>query len=114
MEWSQHESKRCIDTKQNPIRRSVPEHFPYFHVEFSPQVCAGAGSKSRLCVLVLARSPACHPEALAIRCLGCLSGGGRGSTPEAWPTHVLLRGPFQGGYAHVIEDGNMFSNQLGK
>jgi hypothetical protein len=33
-EWSQHHAKRVIDTLQKGLRRSIPEHFPYFHVEF--------------------------------------------------------------------------------
>jgi hypothetical protein len=33
-EWSQHHAKRVIDTSQKGLRRSIPEHFPYFHVEF--------------------------------------------------------------------------------
>ena len=38
-EWSQHDSARCIDTKGKGIRRSVPESFPYFHVEFGCTSC---------------------------------------------------------------------------
>jgi hypothetical protein len=33
-EWSQHHAKRIIDTSQKGLRRSIPEQFPYFHVEF--------------------------------------------------------------------------------
>eukprot|EP01050_Picozoa_sp_SAG11_P024238 SAG11_NODE_5102_length_1664_cov_2.469649_1_plen_67_part_10 len=29
-----HETSRCIDTRGKGIKRAVPEHFPYFHVEF--------------------------------------------------------------------------------
>ncbi|KAK9070780.1 hypothetical protein SSX86_011182 [Deinandra increscens subsp. villosa] len=33
-EWSQHNAKKLIDTSEKGLRRSVPEDFPYFHVEF--------------------------------------------------------------------------------
>lgn len=33
-EWSQHHAKRLIDSSEKGLRRSIPEHFPYFHVEF--------------------------------------------------------------------------------
>lgn len=33
-EWSQHNAKKLIDTSQKGLRNSIPEHFPYFHVEF--------------------------------------------------------------------------------
>eukprot|EP00210_Caulerpa_lentillifera_P008695 g8294.t1 len=33
-DWSQHHSKRCIDTGTKGLRGSIPENFPYFHVEF--------------------------------------------------------------------------------
>ena len=33
-EWSQHHAKRVIDTSEKGLRRSVPERFPYFHVQF--------------------------------------------------------------------------------
>ncbi|XP_022158360.1 CWF19-like protein 2 homolog isoform X2 [Momordica charantia] len=33
-EWSQHNAKKLIDTSEKGLRGSIPEHFPYFHVEF--------------------------------------------------------------------------------
>ncbi|CAL5207521.1 unnamed protein product [Lathyrus oleraceus] len=33
-EWNQHNAKKLIDTSQKGLRNSIPEHFPYFHVEF--------------------------------------------------------------------------------
>ncbi|KAJ8452239.1 hypothetical protein Cgig2_006044 [Carnegiea gigantea] len=33
-EWSQHNAKKLIDTIDKGLRSSIPEHFPYFHVEF--------------------------------------------------------------------------------
>lgn len=33
-EWSQHDSKKCIDTAAKGLRGSIPPNFPYFHVEF--------------------------------------------------------------------------------
>lgn len=33
-EWSQHNSKKLIDTSEKGLRHSIPEDFPYFHVEF--------------------------------------------------------------------------------
>lgn len=33
-EWSQHNSKKLIDTSVKGLRGSVPKDFPYFHVEF--------------------------------------------------------------------------------
>jgi Protein similar to CwfJ C-terminus 2/Protein similar to CwfJ C-terminus 1 len=33
-EWSQHHMKRLLDTSEKGLRRSVPESFPYFHVQF--------------------------------------------------------------------------------
>ncbi|KAI9088608.1 hypothetical protein K1719_029722 [Acacia pycnantha] len=33
-EWSQHHAKKLIDTSEKGLRNSVPQHFPYFHVEF--------------------------------------------------------------------------------
>lgn len=33
-EWSQHNAKKLIDTSVKGLRGSIPEHFPYFHVEF--------------------------------------------------------------------------------
>ncbi|BFI32110.1 hypothetical protein AXG93_1520s1150 [Marchantia polymorpha subsp. ruderalis] len=33
-EWSQHNSKKLIDTRQKGLRNSIPKNFPYFHVEF--------------------------------------------------------------------------------
>jgi hypothetical protein len=33
-EWSQHHSKRLINSSEKGLRRSIPERFPYFHVEF--------------------------------------------------------------------------------
>lgn len=33
-EWSQHNAKKLIDTSVKGLRASIPEHFPYFHVEF--------------------------------------------------------------------------------
>lgn len=33
-EWSQHEAKKCISTAGKGLRASIPEHFPYFHVEW--------------------------------------------------------------------------------
>ncbi|XP_058222874.1 uncharacterized protein LOC131332590 [Rhododendron vialii] len=33
-EWSQHNSKKLIDTSLHGLRGSVPKDFPYFHVEF--------------------------------------------------------------------------------
>ncbi|MCL7028962.1 hypothetical protein MKW94_008652 [Papaver nudicaule] len=33
-EWSQHNSKRLIDTSKKGLRGSIPKDFPYFHVEF--------------------------------------------------------------------------------
>ncbi|KAF6144538.1 hypothetical protein GIB67_023984 [Kingdonia uniflora] len=33
-EWSQHNAKKLIDTSQKGLRGSIPENFPYFHVEF--------------------------------------------------------------------------------
>ena len=34
-DWSQHHSKRCIETGSKGLRGSIPAHFPYFHVEFN-------------------------------------------------------------------------------
>eukprot|EP00850_Spirogloea_muscicola_P013381 SM000090S24343 [mRNA] locus=s90:512976:517206:+ [translate_table: standard] len=36
-EWSQHNSKRLIDTRQKGLRTSIPKNFSYFHVEFGLQ-----------------------------------------------------------------------------
>ncbi|KAL8254917.1 hypothetical protein R6Q59_033138 [Mikania micrantha] len=33
-EWSQHNAKKLIDTSEKGLRHSIPEDFPYFHVEF--------------------------------------------------------------------------------
>lgn len=33
-EWSQHASKRIIETGSKGLRASIPPNFPYFHVEF--------------------------------------------------------------------------------
>ncbi|CAL5395317.1 unnamed protein product [Camellia sinensis] len=33
-EWSQHNSKKLIDTSEKGLRGSIPKDFPYFHVEF--------------------------------------------------------------------------------
>lgn len=33
-EWSQHNSKKLIDTSVKGLRGSIPKDFPYFHVEF--------------------------------------------------------------------------------
>ncbi|KAJ0916050.1 putative cwf19-like protein [Helianthus annuus] len=33
-EWSQHNAKKLIDTSVKGLRHSIPEDFPYFHVEF--------------------------------------------------------------------------------
>ncbi|XP_022975650.1 CWF19-like protein 2 [Cucurbita maxima] len=33
-EWSQHNAKKLIDTSVKGLRGSIPENFPYFHVEF--------------------------------------------------------------------------------
>ncbi|CAL5395320.1 unnamed protein product [Camellia sinensis] len=33
-EWSQHNSKKLIDTSEKGLRSSIPKDFPYFHVEF--------------------------------------------------------------------------------
>uniref|UniRef100_A0A9I9D975 CWF19-like protein 2 n=1 Tax=Cucumis melo TaxID=3656 RepID=A0A9I9D975_CUCME len=33
-EWSQHNAKKLIDTSEKGLRGSIPENFPYFHVEF--------------------------------------------------------------------------------
>lgn len=33
-EWAQHHAKRLIDSGAKGLRRSIPEKFPYFHVEF--------------------------------------------------------------------------------
>ncbi|KAF5197266.1 Cwf19-like protein, partial [Thalictrum thalictroides] len=33
-EWSQHNSKKLIDTSTRGLRGSIPKNFPYFHVEF--------------------------------------------------------------------------------
>ncbi|XP_010511261.1 PREDICTED: CWF19-like protein 2 [Camelina sativa] len=33
-EWSQHNSKKLIDTSVKGLRNSIPKNFPYFHVEF--------------------------------------------------------------------------------
>ena len=33
-EWSQHHSKRLIDTRAKGLRGSIPPNFPYFHIEF--------------------------------------------------------------------------------
>ncbi|KAF5200920.1 Cwf19-like protein [Thalictrum thalictroides] len=33
-EWSQHNSKKLIDTSTKGLRGSIPQNFPYFHVEF--------------------------------------------------------------------------------
>ncbi|KAL6970518.1 hypothetical protein U1Q18_030217 [Sarracenia purpurea var. burkii] len=33
-EWSQHNSKKLIDTSAKGLRGSIPKDFPYFHVEF--------------------------------------------------------------------------------
>lgn len=34
-DWSQHHAKRCIETGNRGLRGSIPERFPYFHVEFN-------------------------------------------------------------------------------
>lgn len=34
-DWSQHHAKRCIETGSKGLMGSIPEHFPYFHVEFN-------------------------------------------------------------------------------
>ncbi|CAM6087896.1 unnamed protein product [Calypogeia fissa] len=36
-EWSQHNAKKLIDTRQKGLRNSIPKNFPYFHVEFGMQ-----------------------------------------------------------------------------
>ena len=33
-EWAQHHAQRLIDSGAKGLRRSIPEKFPYFHVEF--------------------------------------------------------------------------------
>lgn len=33
-EWSQHNSKKLIDTSTKGLRACIPKNFPYFHVEF--------------------------------------------------------------------------------
>jgi hypothetical protein len=33
-EWSQHAAKSVIDTKAKGLRGSIPQHFPYFYVQF--------------------------------------------------------------------------------
>ena len=33
-EWSQHNAKKLIDTSVKGLHGSIPENFPYFHVEF--------------------------------------------------------------------------------
>ncbi|KAL8208790.1 hypothetical protein R6Q57_008202 [Mikania cordata] len=33
-EWRQHSAKKLIDTSEKGLRHSIPEDFPYFHVEF--------------------------------------------------------------------------------
>ncbi|KAG8369732.1 hypothetical protein BUALT_Bualt14G0044400 [Buddleja alternifolia] len=33
-DWSQHDTKKLIDTNGKGLRDSVPQNFPYFHVEF--------------------------------------------------------------------------------
>jgi hypothetical protein len=33
-EWAQHAAKRMIDTSKKGLRGSIPQNFPYFHVEF--------------------------------------------------------------------------------
>ncbi|KAL2629865.1 hypothetical protein R1flu_014551 [Riccia fluitans] len=33
-EWSQHNAKKLIDTRDKGLRNSIPKNFPYFHVEF--------------------------------------------------------------------------------
>ncbi|GMH40688.1 hypothetical protein BSKO_08592 [Bryopsis sp. KO-2023] len=33
-DWDQHHHKRCISTKEKGLRGTIPNNFPYFHVEF--------------------------------------------------------------------------------
>ena len=42
-EWS--DNPKLVDTKGKGIRRSIPEGFPYLHVEFSLKVCVSTKRK---------------------------------------------------------------------
>ncbi len=33
-DWSQHASKRCIETESRNLQRKIPPNFPYVHIEF--------------------------------------------------------------------------------
>lgn len=33
-DWSQHASKRCIETESRHLQRKIPPNFPYVHIEF--------------------------------------------------------------------------------
>jgi len=113
-QWTTH--KKLIDTRNKGVRKSVPPNFAYFHVEFGMCMCVCERERERArekrelnrnenrCILILAYISVCFSKHTHAHV----------HTHTQTHTCIHIHAGMSGGFAHVIEDENLFPQNFGK